>query len=460
MPDSGTNLNTTYGNVNAYTAETVTTGELSAGMKVFWDNALLENTRANLVYAQFGKKHSLPANHGMIMEWRKWKTIPNINRLMEGVIPKGRNFGQTSTTASIAKYGDFVALTEELDMYHVDNVIAGAQQELSYGAARTLNQIHRDGVLAGATNIVMADTIDMTDEKNPAFVRTPLAVYELSDEKANMNPITPDMVAQIKTQMESANVPTINGYYVAVAHPDALHDLMRNSEWNEFHKYAATEEIFNGELGELYGVRFVKSTEAPVMAGDALYDETQRFLTVKNYEKLGAASQIANGYGTGSMYKISVNETLLTGTADYERLLDQYILHEKAGVIENRLTVCGVDLQNNAIYVNEEPDGEIAAGDYLLPGNGGAETSERNEQLAVYATMFFGKDAFGIIDPAGGATQMIVKGKGQIGGPLEQFSTVGVKFETGTKVLYPERVVVLYHTSGKFSRKTTPNWRM
>ena len=59
-----------------------------------------------------------------------------------------------------------------------------------------------------------------------------------------------------------------------------------------------------------------------------------------------------------------------------------------------------------------------------------------------YATYFFGKDAFGIIDPAGGGAEMIIKDKGTVGGPLEQFSTVGYKFETnGATILYPERVL-------------------
>ena len=59
-----------------------------------------------------------------------------------------------------------------------------------------------------------------------------------------------------------------------------------------------------------------------------------------------------------------------------------------------------------------------------------------------YATYFFGKDSFGIIDPEGGALQMIVKSKEQAGGPLNQFSTVGYKFETnGATILYPERAV-------------------
>ena len=59
-----------------------------------------------------------------------------------------------------------------------------------------------------------------------------------------------------------------------------------------------------------------------------------------------------------------------------------------------------------------------------------------------YATYFFGKEAFGIIDPEGGALEMIVKDKNQAGGPLNQFSTIGYKFETnGATILYPERLL-------------------
>lgn len=60
---------------------------------------------------------------------------------------------------------------------------------------------------------------------------------------------------------------------------------------------------------------------------------------------------------------------------------------------------------------------------------------------AVYATLFMGKDAFGVLDPQGEGMEMIVKGRGEIGGPLEQFSTIGYKFCHGAKILYQERIL-------------------
>ena len=62
---------------------------------------------------------------------------------------------------------------------------------------------------------------------------------------------------------------------------------------------------------------------------------------------------------------------------------------------------------------------------------------------AVYQTMFFGKDAFAVIDPEGGGMETIIKSREQVGGPLNQFSTVGVKFEMGAGLVYPERMLVL-----------------
>lgn len=60
---------------------------------------------------------------------------------------------------------------------------------------------------------------------------------------------------------------------------------------------------------------------------------------------------------------------------------------------------------------------------------------------AVYATLFLGKDAFGVLDPQHEGMEMIVKGRGEIGGPLEQFSTIGYKFCHGAKILYQERLL-------------------
>jgi N4-gp56 family major capsid protein len=65
----------------------------------------------------------------------------------------------------------------------------------------------------------------------------------------------------------------------------------------------------------------------------------------------------------------------------------------------------------------------------------------KDADTAVYATLFLGKDAFGILDPEGEGMEMIIKTKEQIGGPLNQFGSIGYKFCHGAKILYQERIL-------------------
>ena len=70
-------------------------------------------------------------------------------------------------------------------------------------------------------------------------------------------------------------------------------------------------------------------------------------------------------------------------------------------------------------------------------------TKDGASNCAVYHNLFFGQDAYGIVDPEGAGLEMIVHGKesGGTSNPLNLYSTIGFKFMYGCKVLYPERIV-------------------
>ena len=135
--------NTTTGDVNSYTGAANATGALSATMKTYYDTELLENTRETLIFAQLGKKQTLPANHGKIVEWRKWNTLGDVSRLTEGVIPVGKKLGQTSQTVEIAQYGDYVSISDQLELHALDDTILGATEELGAASAKTYDKLER-----------------------------------------------------------------------------------------------------------------------------------------------------------------------------------------------------------------------------------------------------------------------------------------------------------------------------
>lgn len=418
--DAGTLVNATGNYVNAYTGSTDafdTHNTLSPELKDFYDTELLENARIEMFYAQFAKRQPLPANHKGTVEWRKWNTFDRASKLTEGVIPTGQKFGVSAITGSIDQYGTYTSITDKLELRAYDDVILGATEEMGASAAETQEALIRDALYAG-TNVLYCDKITRA---TGAVAATPTSESGLIENSTYHCHLTAKMVNKAVTKMKKDRVPRIGGKYVAVINPSAAEDLRNDSDWIEAHKYAAPEELFNGEIGELHGVRFIEDVFAPIMQGEDLASDT-RTLTV-NYQ---------SGY-SGAITSVAFDGS--TAGVEADALIGRTIMI-------NGVKAVVTDNTSSSITFASTNFGSIADDTVIYPGEGAGEG------VAAYATYFFGMDAFGIIDPEGGALEMIVHDKSEIGGPLNQFSTIGYKFETnGATILYPERVLRVMSTS-------------
>ena len=414
--DAGTLVNGTESYVNSYTGDTTSfsgKNTLAPELKAFYDTELLENARVEMFYAQFAKRQPLPANHKGQVEWRKWNTFERATQLAEGVIPTGQKFGVSTITGSIDQYGTYTSITDRLELRAYDDVILGATEEMGASAAETQEALIRDALYTG-TNVLYADKITRA---NGAV--TPVTSEGALTEDATYHcHLTPAVINKAVTKMKKDRVPKIGGKYVAVIHPSVAEDLRNEDAWIEAHKYAAPEELFNGEIGELHGVRFIEDVFAPVFQGEDLASDS-RELTA-DATTSGAITSLAFDGGTVAEDALIGRTIMINGV--------------KAVVTDNTTTTITFASTNFGSIT----DGTTK----IYPGEGAGGG------VAMYATYFFGQDAFGIIDPEGGALEMIVHDKSEIGGPLNQFSTIGYKFETnGATILYPERLLRVMSTS-------------
>jgi len=433
----GDMVNTTegYRNVNngTTTAFDPTGFTLDPTLKTYYDTELLENSREKRYFAQFGQKQPLPRNRGKVVEWRKWKTLPPaMKALVEGVNPKGRKMGETVITKMISQHGDYVEKTDVLDQHAIDNVGLAATEELGAAAAQTQDLLIRNELMTG-TNVLVADT-DTGGTITQNDVR-----WKLSGKSY----LTGDMVAQAVTKLEVDKVPQMDGrYYVCLIHPYAKYDIRKDPDWTAAHQYAAVEEIFNGEIGELHGCRFIVTTNAAVIAPKTLFDDSQRYLTVAAYSGSATGSATA---GTATAYRITVDETLTEAMG--KALVGRSILLEQSGANKELMVISGTSYSSKYIYLKSAPTNTPADGDYLNPGEGGNEIHSTGGQVGVFASIFLGKDAYGTIDPDGAGLEMIYHDKRVAGGPLELKSTIGYKFEQATAILYQERMLRVEHLS-------------
>lgn len=290
-----------------------TQGAMSPTMKTFYDTSLLENAREAMVFTQLGDKQPMKGNK---IEWRKFNTFGKaLTPLQEGVVPTGKTFGMIKIEGEITQHGDYVAISDRLEMESFDDVIYGATEEMGAAEGETYDTLTRNILVAG--NSVMYCPDGETEVNSRAGIK-------------NTCILTPDVVSRANTWLKKNKAPKINGKYVAIIHPSVSYDLRKSEDWKDAHKYADVTPIFNGEIGELHGVRFIEATSAKIW---------------------------------------------------------------------------------------------------------------KEGDTAVYATLFMGAKAFGILDPEGEGMEMIIKTKEQIGGPLDQFGTIGYKFCHGAKILYQERLL-------------------
>lgn len=250
------------------TALTATGNNLSSEMKTFYEKVLLEDTKPNLVYGQFGQEKPIPKNGGKSVEWRKFSSLPKaLTPITEGVTPDGSKLNVTAITGTVNQYGAYVMQSDMLELTAIDNTILEATKLLGNQAGLTLDTIYREGLMAG-TNVQYADKVTTTTNTTTGITNeTVTAITSRADLTATCK-LTPDVIMQAVRQLKRQNIDTINGNYVGIIHPDVAYDLMRNEEWIESHKYATPENMYNGEIGKIGGVRFVETSEAKIWKDD------------------------------------------------------------------------------------------------------------------------------------------------------------------------------------------------
>lgn len=407
----GVSDNTT-GQVSPYGA-----GEgLSAEMRTYYSDYLIDNAEPYLCHELFAQKHRIPRGAKTI-SFRKYDPLPKrTTPISEGITPDGQDLRVSVVEATVAQYGGYVELTDLLLMSAVDNNLCMATKLLGAQAGRTLDTITRE-VLAGGTNVQYGE--DAVSAR-----------YLLEGGKSSGNHyLTVDCIRRAVRFLKSQNAEKINGSYVAIIHPDVSYDLMNDDNWKYPNQYADPAHIFEGEIGKIEGVRFVESTEAKIFHAPDLATDTRTLL-------VNASSGVSNtnvipfdGSAAGVAASGLVGRWVLIGSQR------GYV---GANTV-NSMTLYTDSTKSAAMNVT------CADNAVIYPGEAGAEGRD------VYATLVMGDNAYGTTELAAGGLEHIVKQLGSAGSsdPLNQRATVGWKANKVT-VRLVEAFMVRIETTSTF----------
>ncbi len=379
-------------------ASTNTTNELSAEMRTYYSDYLIDNAVPKLVHDQFGQKHPIPKNAGKKIQFREFSPLPKaLEPLTEGVTPTGRKLNVSAKEAELKQYGDYIELSDMLVLSAVDNNLVQAAKLLGNQAGETLDTITREE-LAGGTNVLFA-TSKVSSRHQLEGGRDEGNHYLCVDDIKRA-------VRYLKTQKADK----IGDSYVAIVHPDVSYDLMSDAAWQNVKDYDP-KDWYEGEIGKIAGCRFVETTEAKIFHASDLTADS-RTLQVKAEVTSGTVIAVKEAVSAKDAASLMGRKVLIEGT-----------LYEVDSATQG-------DAGSASITLKSAP-GAVSADTVIYPGEAGAAGRD------VYASVVLGENAYGITEIEGGGLKHIIKQLGSAGtsDPLNQRATAGWKAARAVKRL-------------------------
>jgi len=234
-------------------------GGATSIVSAYYEKKFLLESRKNFVLKPLGMGGSVPKHEGNKIGWNRF-SLPTAQStaLTDATDPTPTGLSAALVSANLAVYGNFERIGQLLDMTAVSSVVEKAVDLLAYEAALTIDTICQAEISGTGTPMYSS----VVAARNSLLNTDTLSVY--------------DVRRAVRTLHNFAARNHTANRYVAQIHPNVVFDLQGDTNWVNAHIYTekGINAVYNGEVGELYGVRFVQTQNSPVLVGSGSVGES------------------------------------------------------------------------------------------------------------------------------------------------------------------------------------------
>ena len=218
-----------------------TTSSLSNEVAVYYERRFLERARAMLVHQEGAQLRALEGNAGKQVIFNRFRPLSLATTALstEGTNPSFVSLVDDQVTVTLAEYGNSVQVSRLLGTVDIDDRDKEKIDVVAQNMGESLDALVRNALHSGATSL--------TTGANLTAANVAQAVATLKENKALMYDGTFGWIGKIQPQTE--------------------YDLILTSTWQNAAAYSNVQALYAGEIGALYGVRFLVTNQGYTTAG-------------------------------------------------------------------------------------------------------------------------------------------------------------------------------------------------
>jgi N4-gp56 family major capsid protein len=280
----------------APTAYSGSNSSLNQAIQTIWSKEILFQAMPILRFEQFAvKKTELGVAPGLRVNFLRYKNFGiDPTPLTEGVRMTTNALTAEQIAITVAEHGYAVAVSELLLNASFDDVMASASRLLGRHMAQYLD-VQARNTLSAATSAVFGYDRSGVQGVNDWY-NEGTAATQISDLDGNFK-LSTGAVKDAALTLAGKNIPRLGETYVQFVHPKQSRDIRSNPEFIEVTKYAAPGNFMLGEIGRLYDVVFIETTQVKKLAVNAAYTTSTAVGTPADQYSVPVKANTAPGSG-------------------------------------------------------------------------------------------------------------------------------------------------------------------
>jgi len=236
-----------------------TTANIPPAVREYYDRLLLMTAYPTLIHTKFAQIRVLPEKEGDTIVFRRYNRLATVPiPLSEGITPPGAALSVNDIKATVDFYGNFVTITDQVQLTVQDRVLNDASRLLAQNLGESLDEVTRD-VLRSTTSVYLCAN-GVNGNTPTELTKTDLdsAVRVLLGQNAKM-------ISEVVTASTGIGTSPTRPAFWGLLHTDLIDDLENNvTGFNSTTNYPGQETVLDAEWGSTGNIRWLYTSVGSV----------------------------------------------------------------------------------------------------------------------------------------------------------------------------------------------------